>query len=216
MIKLSYNVSKYRRDILDLANPDDCIIELGCHIGKTTELLPKTCNIIAVDNSPEASKEMKKLEHVSFINGDVRLHEVLADVFKITQSCDILAIDLGGGYHPDTVFKVFYIWSSTFKPTHTRGRITPPPCFELAYETVIQENEKAYPELREKADAMCASPYAAVSAWFMKQFPQFRSNPLFYLDNKPKVIPISTVLEMAKAKKSSSVDAAEGKMKKDA
>ena len=119
MIKLSYNVSKYRRDILDLANPDDSIIELGCHIGKTTELLPKTCNIIAVDNSPEASKEMKKLEHVSFINGDVRLHEVLADVFKITQSCDILAIDLGGGYHPDTVFKVFYIWSSTFKPTHT-------------------------------------------------------------------------------------------------
>ena len=26
---------------------------------------------------------------------------------------------MGGGYHPDTVFKVFYIWSSTFKPTHT-------------------------------------------------------------------------------------------------
>ena len=32
---------------------------------------------------------------------------------------DVLAIDLGGGYHPDTVFKVFYIWSSTFKPKHT-------------------------------------------------------------------------------------------------
>ena len=74
----------------------------------------------------------------------------------------------------------------------------------------------AYWELREKAEDMCASPYAAVSAWFMKQFPQFRSNPLFYLDNKPKVIPYSTVLEMAKARKSSSVDAAEGEMKKDA
>ncbi len=74
----------------------------------------------------------------------------------------------------------------------------------------------AYWELREKAEDMCASPYAAVSAWFMKQFPQFRSNPLFYLDNKPKVIPYSTVLEMAKAKKSPSVDAAEGEKKKDA
>ena len=72
----------------------------------------------------------------------------------------------------------------------------------------------AYWELREKANDMCASPYAAVSAWFMKQFPQFRSNPLFYLDNNPKIIPISTVLEMAKAKPS--VDTAEGQVKKDA
>jgi hypothetical protein len=37
----------------------------------------------------------------------------------MTKSCDILVIDLGGGYHPDTVFKVFYIWSSTFKPKHS-------------------------------------------------------------------------------------------------
>jgi len=74
----------------------------------------------------------------------------------------------------------------------------------------------AYWELREKANDMCASPYAAVSAWFMKQFPQFRSNPLFYLDNKPKVIPYSTVLEMAKAKKSPSVVKIEGEVKKDA
>lgn len=78
------------------------------------------------------------------------------------------------------------------------------------------EYHTAYWELREKADDMCASPYAAVSAWFMKQFPQFRSNPLFYLDNKPKVIPISTVLEMAKAKKSPAVVKIEGEIKKDA
>lgn len=74
----------------------------------------------------------------------------------------------------------------------------------------------AYWELREKADDMCASPYSAVSAWFMKQFPQFRSNPLFYLDNKPKVIPYSAILEMARAKKATSVDAAEGEEKKPA
>ena len=74
----------------------------------------------------------------------------------------------------------------------------------------------AYRELRDKADAMCASPYSAVSDWFMRQFPQFRKNPLFYLDNKPKVIPISAIIEAAKAKKSPSVDAAEGEVKKDA
>ena len=51
--------------------------------------------------------------------GDVRLHETLEEVAKSIDRCDVLSIDLGGGYHPDTVFKVFYIWSSTFKPTHT-------------------------------------------------------------------------------------------------
>ena len=33
--------------------------------------------------------------------------------------CDVLSVDLGGGYHPDTTFKVFFIWSSTLKPRVT-------------------------------------------------------------------------------------------------
>ncbi|MGZ7070343.1 MAG: SAM-dependent methyltransferase, partial [Methanobacterium sp.] len=33
--------------------------------------------------------------------------------------CDVLSVDLGGGYHPDTTFKVFFIWSSTLKPDIT-------------------------------------------------------------------------------------------------
>ena len=119
MIKLSYDIKNYRKDILDLIKPGDSVIELGCHVGGTTKILPSSSSIVAVDNSPEASGKMDKIDNVKFINGDVRLHETLALVFKITQKCDILAIDLGGGYHPDTVFKVFYIWSSTFKPKHT-------------------------------------------------------------------------------------------------
>ena len=122
MIKLSYDVKKYRRDLLELVEADDIIIELGCHVGGTTKLISPGCKVIAVDNSPEAIDEMKNIENVNFIPGDVRLHEIIAEVYKITQSCDVLAIDLGGGYHPDTVFKVFYIWSSTFKPKHTAIR----------------------------------------------------------------------------------------------
>ena len=119
MIKLSYDIKNYRKDITDLTDEKSTVIELGCHTGGTTKLLPDSCNIIAVDNSPEAVSEMKKLKHVNFISGDVRLHDILQKAFNIVQKCDVLAIDLGGGYHPDTVFKVFYIWSSTFKPTHT-------------------------------------------------------------------------------------------------
>ena len=57
--------------------------------------------------------------NLTFISGDVRRHEILLEAFRLTQSCDVLSVDLGGGYHPDTVFKVFYIWSSTFKPFHS-------------------------------------------------------------------------------------------------
>ncbi len=119
MIKLSYNIENYRRDLLELVENGDTVIELGCHLGGSTKLISPKAHVIALDNSPEAIGVMENIENIEFISGDVRLHEVLADVFKITQSCDVLAIDLGGGYHPDTVFKVFYIYSSTFKPTHT-------------------------------------------------------------------------------------------------
>lgn len=58
----------------------------------------------------------------------------------------------------------------------------------------------AYNNVREKAEAMCASPYAAVSGWFMEQFPDYRKAPLNYLRNQPKVIDFSAILENAKAK----------------
>lgn len=119
MIKLSYDIKNYWKDIQELVSSGDTVIELGCHLGGTTKTIPDDCTVIAIDNSPEAVEIMNGFDNVKFISGDVRLHEVLAEVFEITQKCDMLAIDLGGGYHPDTVFKVFYIWSSTFKPKHT-------------------------------------------------------------------------------------------------
>ncbi|MBQ2653983.1 MAG: SAM-dependent methyltransferase [Methanobrevibacter sp.] len=118
MIKLNYDIKNYRKDLLELVSEGDVVIELGCHVGGTTQLISDKCRVIAVDNSPEAIEKMAKLD-VEFIKGDVRLHDVIVEVFNNVQKCDVLAIDLGGGYHPDTVFKVFYIWSSTFKPKHT-------------------------------------------------------------------------------------------------
>ena len=119
MIKLSYGIEKYREDLLNLVETDDTVIELGCHVGGTTKLISDKCRVVAVDNSPEAVDIMNNMGSVEFVSGDVRSHDVIAEVFEKIQSCDVLAIDLGGGYHPDTVFKVFYIWSSTFKPKHT-------------------------------------------------------------------------------------------------
>lgn len=126
MIKISYNINKYREQLFDTIKDNDTIIELGCHVGKTTERILEryeNCRIIAMDNSPEAISAMGKLEekydNLTFIPGDVRLHDKIKEAVENTTTCDLLSIDLGGGYHPDTVFKVFYIWSSTFKPRDT-------------------------------------------------------------------------------------------------
>ena len=59
---------------------------------------------------------------------------------------------------------------------------------------------EAFYEIRAKAEDMCASPYSVVSKWFMRQFPKFRSNPLFYIDNQPDIIDFSEALERAKKK----------------
>lgn len=59
---------------------------------------------------------------------------------------------------------------------------------------------EAFYEIRAKAEAMCASPYSVVSKWFMRQFPEFRSNPFVYPDNQPEIIDFSAILERAKKK----------------
>ena len=64
-------------------------------------------------------KIAENYENFTFINDDVRLHDCLEKVARMIDKCDVLSIDLGGGYHPDTAFKVYYIWASTLKPRDT-------------------------------------------------------------------------------------------------
>ncbi|WP_414468952.1 class I SAM-dependent methyltransferase [Methanobacterium sp. ACI-7] len=126
MIKLTYDIKVYRETLKEIIKPSDDVVELGCHVGNSTNIIAELASqgkIIALDNSPEAVESMSQLEkkynHVEFIRADVRLHETLEDVMKKMSGCDVLSIDLGGGYHPDTTFKVFFIWSSSLKPRVT-------------------------------------------------------------------------------------------------
>lgn len=123
MIKLSYDMKVYRQHLREVLEKTDNVVELGSHVGKSSELILyrlTTGTLISIDNSPEAIGPMEKLsrynDNFKFISGDVRLHETLEEVTKSIDRCDVLSIDLGGGYHPDTVFKVYYIWASTLKP----------------------------------------------------------------------------------------------------
>ena len=129
MIKIVYDIKVYRQVLRDIIKKDDVVVELGCHVGNSTRIIADLSGngkIIALDNSPESSDPMKSLEKqyssLDFIKADVRLHETLelvAEKIKNIGRCDVLSVDLGGGYHPDTTFKVFFIWSSTLKPRVT-------------------------------------------------------------------------------------------------
>ena len=59
---------------------------------------------------------------------------------------------------------------------------------------------EAFYDLRDKAEAMCASPYAVVSEWFMRQFPKFRTDPLFYLGKEANIVDFSPILKRAAKK----------------
>ena len=126
MIKIVYDMKVYRENLEQIIQKKDVVVELGCHIGNSTRMIADMASegkIISIDNSPEAGSSMEQVmedyPYVEFINGDVRLHETLEEVFQKINKCDVLSVDLGGGYHPDTTFKVYFIWSSTLKPEKT-------------------------------------------------------------------------------------------------
>jgi len=126
MIKISYDIDIYRKQLKEILKKEDIVVELGCHVGNTSEIIAKKVKngrLIALDNSPEAKHEMnelsKKYNNLEFISGDVRLHDILEEVAKKIKKCDVLSVDLGGGYHPDTTFKVYFIWASVLKPKIT-------------------------------------------------------------------------------------------------
>ena len=61
-----------------------------------------------------------------------------------------------------------------------------------------EEYLKVYNFLRFEAGLIQTSAYKTVREWFVKQFPEYRSNPLFYINNAPKVIDITPFLEQKK------------------
>lgn len=123
MIHISYDRKQYQEDMINTIETFDNVVEIGCHIGTSTKIISKLNQdgtVYAFDNSPESCEAMKNLgieySNVVFNKADVRDEKVIYDLMKECSSIDVLCVDLGGGYHPDTVFKVFFIWSSVLKP----------------------------------------------------------------------------------------------------
>lgn len=123
MIHISYKRQQYQKDMMDNIKLLDNVVELGCHVGTSTKIISRLNQdgtVYAFDNSPESEEAMNNLgldyRNIEFTRADVRKKEVLYNFCKNHEKIDVLCVDLGGGYHPDTVFKVFFLWSSLLKP----------------------------------------------------------------------------------------------------
>ncbi len=124
MILVAYNTQRYRDILNGLVKEGDVVIEIGPHLGEGTKLYAsKTKLTITVDKGIQAEtafiKLQKKFGNLKFVRGDVRDFDTVKKVLNLTNKCDVLAADMGGGRFPDTVFKVWAVWSGVFKPKNS-------------------------------------------------------------------------------------------------
>ncbi|MBN2014024.1 MAG: SAM-dependent methyltransferase [Candidatus Altiarchaeota archaeon] len=124
MISIVYEVKAYRRLLAGIVREGDVVVELGPHTGKSTlSYIDKAKLAVVVDKGKQSEDFFKPLEErfpqLRFIRGDARIFPTVRRVMGFTRECDVLAVDLGGGRYPDTVFKVWAIWSGVFKPKNS-------------------------------------------------------------------------------------------------
>ena len=70
-----------------------------------------------------------------------------------------------------------------------------------AFMALLPDSEKylkEYTRIKACAKVMSNSAYAVTRKWFAKQFPEYRTSPLFYLDNPPEIIDFDVLLEAQK------------------
>jgi hypothetical protein len=121
MIGVVYDVDRYRKALSDIVKDGDTVVEIGPHVGRSTDrYVGKAGKVVLVDKGADcagALEEYARLhENVTFVCGDSRGFDVLRLVMRHAPTCDVLAVDLGGGRYPDTVFKVWGTWSGVLKP----------------------------------------------------------------------------------------------------
>jgi len=122
MIKIAYKKERYRELLADMVDEGDTVIELGPHTGESTRgYVDKAALVYAVDKSPQAREVMGGLcasyVNLRFVEGDVRSFDTIEKLLSHVRKCDLLAVDIGGGRYPDTVFKVWATFSGVFEPS---------------------------------------------------------------------------------------------------
>ncbi len=74
--------------------------------------------------------------------------------------------------------------------------------------SVLPQKEAYLTEYDKVMAFACAAKrngYPIVRKWFVEQFPQFRKNPMFYLNNQPAVIPFAEIQKQMEADETDNV-----------
>jgi hypothetical protein len=121
VISIVYDVERYRRLLSETVGEGDVVVEIGPHVGKSTQAYLEKCGkAILVDKGLDCVRELSELADrepkAVFVCGDARGFDTVSLVLQHVESCDVLAVDLGGGRYPDSVFKVWGTWSGVLKP----------------------------------------------------------------------------------------------------
>jgi len=121
MIGVVYEVERYRSLLAKTVKDGDTVVEIGPHVGRSTDAyLAKAGRAILVDKGKDCvgalTEYAQRHEKVTYVCGDARGFGTLSLVRKHSPRCDVLAVDLGGGRFPDTVFKVWGTWSGVLQP----------------------------------------------------------------------------------------------------
>jgi len=121
MITLVYNVRLYRKLLREIVGEGEIVLEIGPHMGKSTlTYVEKAGKVVLVEKSSQPMYNLEvlreKYPNIHIIKGDARSFDTIKAVLRVINHCDVMAVDIGGGRYPDTVFKVWATWSGVFKP----------------------------------------------------------------------------------------------------
>ncbi len=62
MIKIVYDIKVYREVLKDIIKKDDVVVELGCHVGKSTEIIANLApqgKVISLDTRPDSNEPLE-------------------------------------------------------------------------------------------------------------------------------------------------------------
>ena len=119
--------SSYRKAVIDSINKQDCVLEIGCHVGVTTALVAKLAKFSYGIDSSEYSINMAKKRHLigkkstnllffcvdAFDQRSVLKHLTGTDA---SVHVDVILIDISGNREPSLVLRLLESYDRIFSP----------------------------------------------------------------------------------------------------
>ena len=126
-IVIAKKESSYRKAVIDSINEQDCVLEIGCHVGVTTALVAKIAKLSYGIDSSEYSINMAKKRHLNgkkptnllffcvdaFDQRSVLKHLTGTDA---SVHVDVILIDISGNREPSLVLRLLESYDRIFSP----------------------------------------------------------------------------------------------------